>query len=61
MEAAKKNEENNINDQNKGEIASIKNLERIGKDEFYVSVKQEAEEMCCFLLRELFCYKNHSD
>ena len=61
MEAAKRAEEAGGNDQNKGEIASIKNLQRIGKEEFYVSVKREAEEMCGFFLRELFCFKNHSD
>lgn len=31
------------------------------KEEFYFKVKAEAEEMCLYLLRELFCFKNHSD
>ncbi|KAL4503248.1 hypothetical protein ABPG72_000854 [Tetrahymena utriculariae] len=53
--------------ENKGETVSnneyeqIEHFSKMKKEDFFAKVKSDAEEMCSYLLRELFCFKNHSD
>ncbi|EAS00266.2 HECT domain ubiquitin transferase (macronuclear) [Tetrahymena thermophila SB210] len=51
-----KNDPQSNNDQEQ-----IEHFSKMKKEDFFAKVKSDAEEMCSYLLRELFCFKNHSD